>query len=143
MCSHPAGMHFTDIRTDACVPLVQVFLAMLLCGWDVSSTGLLVAKKDLSFVVRAMTITCVLTSSTLVAVRVYGWGLHGVWCAMAGVASQLNSAAIVRRCMRRCSVLLQKETDDTCAACRWGLCLFFALRSFQSVPRLLTLFPSS
>ena len=57
----------------------QVFLAMLLCGCDVSSNGLLVAKKDMAFVMKSMLITFVASTSFFVAVRRQGWGLQGVW----------------------------------------------------------------
>lgn len=63
---------------------------------------MLLAKKDLGFVCRSMIITMVISSSALLAVRLRGWGITGVW---------------------------------------WGLCLFFALRGCQSVPRLLKLYP--
>lgn len=45
-----------------------------------SSGGVLVAKKDLKFVVRSMIITFIVSFSALTAVRIYGWGLQGVWC---------------------------------------------------------------
>lgn len=64
---------------DYCKVALQVFLAMLLCGLDVSSTGLLVAAKDLRFVVRCMIITFICSSLGLACVKAWHWGLPGVW----------------------------------------------------------------
>jgi hypothetical protein len=49
-------------------------------SFSCSSGGVLVAKKDLNFVVRSMIITFIISSSALSAVRIYNWGLQGVWC---------------------------------------------------------------
>jgi len=59
--------------------LPQSFLAMLLCGIDVASNGLLVAAKDLRYVVRSMIITFVALTGYFFVCQRQGWGLPGVW----------------------------------------------------------------
>lgn len=59
--------------------LPQVFLSMVLCGIDVSSNGMLVACKDLKFVVRSMVVTFTACTAYFSWCRHSNWGLSGIW----------------------------------------------------------------
>lgn len=59
--------------------LPQVFLSMVLCGIDVASNGMLVACKDLKFVVRSMVVTFTACTAYFSWCRHANLGLPGIW----------------------------------------------------------------
>lgn len=81
-------------------------IAMICCGMDVSSTGVLIASKDMGFVVRSMIISMISLVSFL-------WGANKV-ALIYGVAWKGWQLSMVW----------------------WGLAVFFVARAGQSIPRL-------
>lgn len=59
--------------------VLQAMLSLLFCSLEVASAGILIARQQIGFLVRAMAASLVVMGAFCSAVRAYNWGLPGVW----------------------------------------------------------------
>lgn len=58
---------------------LQSILAMLLIGLDIACHGILLAKRDYSYIAQSYSLTLLLLLGYLYCSSAMGWGLAGVW----------------------------------------------------------------
>lgn len=90
-------------------------LSILLCSLDVCSGGVLVASKDLNFLVRVMAVALSLVLGFLEVGRRSGWGLAGVWWSLVFFFAfrTVNSLSRIYVISRRPGSWLHKDSQDT------------------------------
>ena len=65
-------MHNAHVHAQAC-------LSLLLCSADVYAGGILIASKQMPYLVGVMTIALAAMAGYMALVRANDWGLGGVW----------------------------------------------------------------
>ena len=101
-----------SIGDGACC--LQAMLSIFMCSLDVASGGILVASKDLGFLVRMMAGALALVLGFLTLVRRQGWGLPGVWWSLV-LFFAFRSAFSLSRIFfvsRKEGSYLHKDTQD-------------------------------